>query len=351
MGTSAHLKNSFVSLALAMTMGMGTGMVAGPGRAMAADFFAGRNTTIIVGNDVGGGFDAYARLFARHLPRVIAGQPGIIVQNMPGAGSATATAYVSRVAAKDGTVMGAITPGAIVAPLFDDQTRRQYDPDRLIYLTSADSGSRLCVTWGESSTKNMADAKIKKTIIGAAGSGSSSSDYAKLHRATSGFNFEIVSGYKGTGDILLAMERREVDGFCGVDWASLTSQRPDWIRDGKINLLFEVGVKPNPELSKRNVPQVWESMTDAQARAVVELVTSQQDFARPYVMAPGNPPEAVKILRAAFAALYLDERFLSDAAKSSLILAPIYGEEVQELVAKLYGAPKPVVEAARSVLK
>lgn len=349
MGNSAHLKHSCMPFALAMSISVS--VVIGADRAEAAEFFAGRNITIIVGNDVGGGFDAYARLFARHLPRVIPGQPGIIVQNMPGAGSATATAFVSRVAAKDGSVIGAITPGAIVAPLFDDQTRRQYDPDKLIYLTSTDSGSRLCVTWGESATRNMADAKVKKTIIGAAGSGSSSSDYAKLHRATSGFNFEIVAGYKGTGDILLAMERREVDGLCGVDWASLTSQRPDWIRDNKINLLFEVGVKPNPELSKRNVPPVWESMLNAQARAVVELVTSQQDFARPYVMAPGNPPESVKILRAAFDALYRDDKFIADAEKTSLILAPISGEEVQELVAKLYGAPKTIVELARTVLK
>ena len=232
----------------------------------AADFYAGRTLTIIVGNDVGGGFDAYARLFARHLSRVIPGQPGLVVQNMPGAGS-------------------------------------------------------------------------------------SSSDYAKLHRTTSALNFDIVSGYKGTGDILLAMERREVDGFCGVDWASLTSQRPDWIRDGKINLLFEVGVKPNPELTARKVPLVWDSTINPEARAVVELVTSQQDFARPYIMAADNPAEAVKLLRTAFAQLYKDDKFVADAEKSALILSPTSGEEVQAMVGKLYAAPKEIVDAARNVLK
>ena len=317
----------------------------------AADFYAGRTLTIIVGNDVGGGFDAYARLFARHLSRVIPGQPGLVVQNMPGAGSATATSYIARVAAKDGTVFGAITPGAIVAPLFDDRTRRQYDPDKLIYLTSADSGSRLCVTWHQSAVKSVADAKHTKAVIGAAGAGSSSSDYAKLHRTTSALNFDIVSGYKGTGDILLAMERREVDGFCGVDWASLTSQRPDWIRDGKINLLFEVGVKPNPELTARKVPLVWDSTINPEARAVVELVTSQQDFARPYIMAADNPAEAVKLLRTAFAQLYKDDKFMADAEKSALILSPTSGEEVQAMVGKLYAAPKEIVDAARNVLK
>ena len=349
MGAGMQPKHHALRLLVGVALAGAAGMM--PQKAEAADFYAGRNLTIIVGNDVGGGFDAYARLFSRHLSRVIPGQPAIVVQNMPGAGSATATAYISRVAPKDGTFIGAVTPGAIVGPLFDDRTKRQYDPDRLIYLTSADSGSRLCVTWGESATKTVADAKVKKTIIGTAGSGSSSSDYAKLHRATSALNFELVAGYKGTGDILLAMERREVDGFCGVDWASLTSQRPDWIRDNKINFLFEVGVKPNPELEKRKVPPVWESTRDAQARDVVELVTSQQDFARPYVMAAETPPEAAKILRAAFAALYQDERFTADAAKSALLLAPISGEEVQKLVTKLYSAPKPVVEAARDILK
>jgi tripartite-type tricarboxylate transporter receptor subunit TctC len=275
----------------------------------------------------------------------------VIVQNMPGAGSATATSYIARVAPKDGTAIGAITPGAIVAPLFDDRTRRQYDPDRLIYLTSADSGSRLCVTWHQSAVKTWADAKRLKAVIGAAGAGSSSSDYAKLHRATSALNFDIVSGYKGTGDILLAMERREIDGFCGVDWASLTSQRPDWIRDGKLNLLFEVGVKPNPDLIARHVPEVRDTTVSPQARAIVELVTSQQDFARPYIMAPESPAEAVTILRAAFAQLYRDDKFVADAEKSALILTPFSGEEVQALVGKLYAAPKEIVDAARGILQ
>ena len=319
--------------------------------AVAVDFYAGKTITMIVGNDVGGGFDAYARLFARHLPRVIPGQPTIVVQNMPGAGSSTATAYVNRVAAKDGTVIGVVTPGAIAAPLFDEQTRRNYDPAKLIYLTSADSGSRVCAIYHAADVKTGDDARQKKVIIGAAGAGSSSSDYAKLHRTTSGLKFEIVSGYKGTGDLLLAMERREIDGLCGVDWASLTSQRPDWIRDKKLNFLFQVGVKPHDVLTRMGVPDVSTSTLSPDDLAVVELVTSQQVFARPFIAAPEVPGEQIATLRAAFESLYKDPGFIADAEKSQLILAPTSGAEVQRSVEKMYKAAPNIVEKARAVLK
>lgn len=323
----------------------------GTASARAAEYYANRTITLIVGNDVGGGFDAYARLFSRHLPRVIPGQPTIVVQNMPGAGSATATAYISRVAPKDGTFIGVVTPGAIVGPLFEEHGHIPYDPSKLVYLTSADSGSRVCVTYKTAKVKTVEDAKTTKAIIGTASSGSSSSDYAKLHRATSGLKFDLVAGYKGTADLLLSMERGEIDGFCGVDWSSLTSQRPDWIRDRKLNFLFQVGVKPNKELTDLGVPEVWASTISPDDRAVVELVTSQQVFARPYVMAPGVPAEAVAILRKAFAQLYADPLFVADAERSKLILTPASGEDVQKSVEDLYRAPQRIVEKARDVLK
>ncbi|MDB5650048.1 MAG: efflux transporter protein [Hyphomicrobiales bacterium] len=333
---------------LACTFG---GVAGVPDAARAADFYAGKTLTMIVGNDVGGGFDAYARLFSRHLQRVIPGHPTVVVQNMPGAGSATAAAFVSRVAAKDGTFIGVLTPGAIVGPLFEEHGHMPYDPAKFIYLTSADSGSRLCVTYQSAKVKTVADAKEFKAIIGTASVGSSSSDYAKLHRATSGLKFELVAGYKGTGDLLLAMERGEIDGFCGVDWSSLTSQRPNWLRDHQVNLLFQVGVKPNPELAALNVPEASASTTSPENRAVLDLVTAQQVFSRPYIMAPGNPKEAVGILRAAFGGLYNDPQFIADAERSKLMLAPASGAEVQDSVERLYQAPQAVVDKARDVLK
>src|SRR4051794_137279 len=201
--------------ALALGVSLTAILAFGGTDARAADFYAGKTVTIVVGSDVGGGYDAYARVIGRHLGRLIPGQPAVVIQNMPGAGGATATGYVYKIAPKDGTVIGATSPDALVAPLFDQHPSSLYDPAKFAYLGSADDGARICVTSPSSSVHNARDAQARKVVIAAAGTGSSSSDYAKLHKATSKLQMTIVSGYKGTGDILLAMERGEVDGLCG----------------------------------------------------------------------------------------------------------------------------------------
>jgi tripartite-type tricarboxylate transporter receptor subunit TctC len=319
--------------------------------AAAADFYAGKTLEFIIGADVGGGYDIYARTIARHLPRFIPGSPTIVPKNLPGAGSGRAAVFLSTVAPKDGTVIGALFPGAIVGPLLEDQSQIQLDPTKLEYIATADSGTRVCATFQNSKIKSFEDAQKQKVLLGASAAGGSTRDYAAMLKNTAGMKAEIISGYKGTADITLAMERGEVDGVCGWDWASLKSQKPDWVRDGKLNILIQTGLEGDPELTARGVPIVWNFIKYEETKKVVELVVSQQIFGRPYVAPPGASPEQVKTLRAAFMATMKDKQFLEEAEKARIDILPSPGEKLQEVVQRLYASPKNIVDRAKAVIK
>jgi tripartite-type tricarboxylate transporter receptor subunit TctC len=320
-------------------------------RAAAADFYAGRTIDFEVGADVGGGYDIYARTVARHMGRHIPGNPTIVVKNMPGAGSGRTAVYISNVAPKDGATLGALMPGAIIGPLLDDKPETQFDPTKVIYIGSADAGTRICATFQSSKTKTFEDARKQKTILGATAAGGATRDYGYLHNHTSGTKFDVVAGYKGTADIALAMERGEVDGTCGWDWSSAKSQKSDWVRDHKINILVQVGLDPNPELTGMGVPELWKFIGNDEDRKVTEMVVSQQIFQRSYIAPPGTPAEQIATLRTAFDATMSDPQFLADAETVRIAITPLSGAKVQEIVQKLYTTPKPIVERARQVIK
>jgi tripartite-type tricarboxylate transporter receptor subunit TctC len=319
--------------------------------AVGADFYAGKTIDFEVGADVGGGYDIYARTLARRMSRHIPGNPTIVVKNMPGAGSGRTALFISNVAPKDGSTLGALMPGAIIGPLLDDKAETQFDPTKVIYIGSADAGTRVCATFQSSKIKTFEDARANRTVIGGTAAGGATRDYAYLHNHTSGTKFDVVAGYKGTADITLAMERGEVDGTCGWDWSSVKSQKPDWLRDHKLNLLAQVGLEPNPELTGMGVPDIWKYVEGDDNRKVVELVVSQQVFQRSYIAPPGTPADQVNTLRAAFDATVVDPQFLADAETARIAIQPLSGAKVQEIVAKLYATPKAIVERAKQVIK
>jgi tripartite-type tricarboxylate transporter receptor subunit TctC len=319
--------------------------------AAAADFYAGRSIELEVGADVGGGYDIYARTLARHLGRHIPGNPTVVVKNMPGAGSGRTAVFISNVAPKDGATLGALMPGAIIGPLLDDKPETQFDPTKVIYIGSADAGTRICATFQSSKTKTFEDARKQKTILGGTAAGGATRDYGYLHNHTSGTKFDVVAGYKGTADITLAMERGEVDGTCGWDWSSAKSQKSEWLRDHKLNILVQVGLDPNAELTAMGVPELWKFIGNDEDRKVAEMVVSQQIFQRSYIAPPGTPAEQIATLRAGFDATMNDPQFLADADTVRIAITPLSGAKVQDIVAKLYATPKAIVERARQVIK
>lgn len=318
--------------------------------AAAQDFYAGKSIDFIIGADVGGGYDIYSRTIGRHLPRFIPGAPNVVPKNMPGAGSAVAAATLYNISAKDGTTIGALMPGVILDRVFDSKSAGNFVPSKFIYLASADSGTRICLTFAASKVKSMADARLHEAIIGASAGGGSTRDYAAMIAKAAGAKFRIVSGYKGTSDILLAMERGEVDGLCGFDWNSLKSQKPDWLRDRKINLIAQIALEPNAELAQRNVPILWDFVGSDADRKALRLIVSQQVFLRSYIAPPGVPQARIDILREAFARTLADPDFLADAAKAKIDINPSSGEAVQKVVEALYATPADVVARARHLM-
>jgi len=319
--------------------------------ATATDYYAGKSIEFLIGGDVGGGYDIYARVIARHLNRFIVGNPTIVPKNQPGAGSGRAASFIYSVAPKDGSLIGAVFPGAIMGPLLDDRAQPLYDPTRFQYLGSADNATRVCISHRRSNIKTFEDALKQKAIMGASAAGGSTRDYINMLKKATGVKFELVGGYKGTADIFLAMERGEVDGMCGLDWASLKSQRPDWVRDKTANILAQVNLEPEPELTRLRVPQIWGHVRSDDDKHAVELIIGQQVFGRPYLAPPGVAAEPLRILRAAFAATLADKDFLADAERTRIDVVASSGEDVQRLVEKLYASPKAIVERAKELVK
>ena len=338
-------------LRFAFHLAWAAGAIALAQPAMAQDLYAGKTVNLMVGSDVGGGYDTYARLFSRHLGEFLPGKPTVVVQNMPGAGSARAAGHLYNAAAKDGLNLALLQPGAIVGPLVDKSTKWNYDPTKLVYLASADSGNRVCISLPNARVKSFKQAQGERTIVGAAGHGASSRDYAYLHKNTSGAKFEVVSGYKGMADILLAMERGELDVVCGLDWSSAKAQRPQLIRDKTLNVLVQMGVDRNAELDAWGVPDIMSFTEGSDNRAIVELIVAQQAFGRPFVMAPGNPDANIRAMRKAFADVMKSERLLGDAGKIGLDITPATGERVQDIVTKMYTTPERIVELASKAIR
>lgn len=318
--------------------------------ACAGEYYAGKSIDLLIGAPPGGGYDIYARALARHYGRHIPGQPTIVAKNMPGAASARAAGFISTLAPKDGTAIAALMPGGVVGPLLDEKAETLFDPTKVLYLGTANNGTRVCVSRKDSKIKTFDDALTHKASFGGVSTSDSTRGYGYMHKKTSGAQYDVVSGYSGTAEIALAMERGELDGVCGWDWASFKSQRPDWIRDNKANLLLQVGLEPNAELTRMGVPSVFKYVTNEADRKVVELIISQQVFQRSYIAPPGLPAELLDTLRSAFDATMRDKDFLHDAETMRIDISPLPGAKVQELVQKIYAAPKDIVARARQAI-
>ena len=311
-------------------------------------FFKGRSIDMTIGAAPGGGYDVYARVIARHIGNHIPGNPSVVPKNMPGAGSNKAAQFVYAVAPKDGTVIGAIFGGGITQPLLGDAKAIQHDPTKFIYLGSANREVSLCIA--RSDAAKSFDAVLKAPItLGASAAGGTSRDFPAALSNVLGAKFNIVSGYPGTKEIGLAVERNEVQGFCGYFLSSLMTQNPAWLTDPNMTILVQEvsSGQGSPILNKRNVPIAADLAKSPEDKQVLELIFDQLVFGRPYILPPGVPNDRVAALRKAFMASLKDPALLEDAKKSRIDIDAVSGEEVQALVAKMFATPEAVVTRAR----
>jgi tripartite-type tricarboxylate transporter receptor subunit TctC len=312
-----------------------------------ADFYKGKNVTVMVGYTAGGGYDIYARALARYMGKHIPGNPNLIVQNLTGAGSLNAANNIYNVAPKDGTVFGTFGRGLAMEPLIGT-ARVQYDATKFTWLGSGANEISLCATWHTSPIKTWQDALKMNFAVGGEGAGSDPDTYAALVRNVFGVKLKLVTGYHGTSDIILAIERGEVDGRCGWSWSSVKSTRPTWIPEKKLNYLVHMSEVKAPELP--NVPLISDFANERQ-KQVLRLVVSRQTMGRPFAAPPGVPADRAQALRRAFDATLKDPAFLAEAEKLKLEVNPVNGEDLTKLIVDLYATPKDIVEEARVAIK
>jgi tripartite-type tricarboxylate transporter receptor subunit TctC len=341
--TSRNLRAGLIALAAAA-------LAASP--ACAADGFAGKSIDLLIGAPPGGGYDIYARALARHYGRHISGQPTIVSKNMPGAGSARAAGFISAIAPKDGTAIAAIMPGAVVGPLLDEKAEALFDPTKVLYLGTANNGTRVCVTRKDSKIKTFDDALTQRAAFGGVSTNDSTRDYGYLHKRTAGAQYDVVTGYSGTAEIALAMERGEIDGACGLDWSALKSQQPDWLREKKLNLLVQDSLQPVPELAALGVPTPWEFIKDPVDRQAAELLVGfEQSFGKAYFAPPDVHASEISTLRSAFAAVLKDPELLADAEKLRVEISQQSGEEIQRVVTDAFSASPAVVDRLKKIVE
>ncbi len=319
-----------------------------------ADFYKGRQITVIVGSSPGGGYDIYARLFARHMPKYIPGSPSMLVSNMPGAASNTAAAHLFNVAPKDGTFIGALQNSAVMDALFDallgNARKLRHDATKFIHIGSATTDHYVCIGRADGPVQTFKDALAREFLIGASQPGTSTRDFPAMLNNTTGAKIRQVTGYPGTREITLAMEKNEVQGLCGFSWSSLQAQRPDWIKSGFIRVVVQEHDKGNAELNKMGIPLAVDFATSPENRRIMELVYSSETFGRPYVMAPGVPADRVAALRKAFLAAMRDPELLREAERIGITIDPISGEDLQALAANVFATPLDFVAKTKQAL-
>ncbi len=307
-----------------------------------AAFYRGKSINLIAGFNVGGGADTYARLIARYLGNHVPGHPSVIVHNMPGAGSITAANHVFNVSPRDGSEIGLFAGSTAVDPVIGG-VPSQFDARKFNWLGAPASETAVCLSLKTTSFKTFDDVFSREMITGAAGT--STYDYPVVMNSLLGTKFKLVRGYKGSSGLRLALERGEIEGFCGV---GLTSVRSLGLADDTINILIQIALKKSPLLP--NVPLVMDYAKSAADRQVMQLVFGWQMMERPVAAPPDVPTDRVVALRAAFDETMRDQLFVADLSKAGLAYAPTDAADIVSFVDKVYRTPAGLVERAAELL-
>ncbi len=313
-----------------------------------AEFYKGRNVELYIGYSVGGAYDLYARVLARHMGRHIPGNPTIIAKNMEGAGSLRLANWLYNVGAKDGSVFATIGRGTSFDPLLGSKGA-QFQADKFTWIGSANNEVSICVAWKNSGVATLEDAMKKELIVGGTGAAADTDQFPRILNGVLGTKFKIVSGYPGGNDITLAMERGEVKGRCGWSWSSVVATHKRWVDDKTVTILVQLSLAKHPDLP--DVPLVMDFAKSEEQKQIFKLIFARQVMGRPFVAPPGLPKDRADALRKAFDDTMRDPDFLADTARTQLEITPVAGEEVEKLVTELYQTPKPVADKAAEFIR
>lgn len=311
------------------------------------EFYKGRRVELIVGSGAGGGYDEYARLLARHMGKHLPGEPSIIVKNMVGGGGRTAAQHIYSVMPKDGSGFGSTLRQVAFEPLYQNDTSKM-DGTKFSWIGSLNSEVSLCVTWHTKNIKSIDDARKREVLIGASGPASSDVILARVLNRFAGTKLKPVLGYPSSTEVHIAMERGEVDGRCGLGYDSLMARYRRWVNDKSVDLLAQFALKKHPDLP--NVPHVMDLVRNEEDRQIAELLLGPNVMGRPFFGPPGVPADRLAALRSGFVKAAQDPDLLAQAKKQNNVITVITGDEVEEMVKRIYKTPRNVVAVTNEII-
>jgi tripartite-type tricarboxylate transporter receptor subunit TctC len=325
---------------LAAVIGSGATALADP----VSDFYTGKSISMIISAGAGGGFDTNARLVARHLGKHIPGHPTIVPRNMPGGGHLVAANYMYNVAPKDGTMLATLLPAFVSYQVLDGR-QVEYDAAKFNWIGASDVDNMNMYVWHTANIHSIEDAKKTPVLMGATGAGSYTALFPTLLNNLIGTKFKIVSGYKSTNEIHIAMERGEVQGRAGNFFSSLTANNPDWLAEKKIDMLMQVGSKRDPDF--KDVPLMTDLATNPDDKRILAIYSGDVALGRSFITTPGVPADRLAALRKAFDEMILDPEFLADAKKINMEVKPLGHVELTAAALEILSTPPELIEKAK----
>jgi tripartite-type tricarboxylate transporter receptor subunit TctC len=323
-----------LAAAIALLLGCGHAAAAAP---QPVPFYAGKTIRLLIGFGAGGANDGWARNIARHMPKHIVGHPIIVAENYAGAGGLRLMNELYNSMPKDGTAIGLVSRGLPFEPLFRGPGV-QFDPRRMNWIGSPDRDTTVCAARSDAPVRTMRDLFERELVVGATGSGADTTIYPELLSRLLGMKFRTIRGYQGTKEILVAVERREVDGIC-IAYDSL--MRDALARQGRMTVLFQAALESDPRL--RGIPIGIDLARSDREREVLRLLFARAAVGRPLVLPPGVPAERLAILRRAFLDTLADPQFLRDAQRQGMSVSAITGDTLEAIIARAYDAPPEVI--------
>lgn len=310
-----------------------------------ANFYKGKTLTIVVSVPTGGGIDMFARILARHMAGRIPGNPQMIINNMPGAGTKVAAKYLYTVAVKDGTVLGTVLPGALLEPTRIPVSKRDYDPERFNYIGNGNVEALVTVVRTDAPVKSIDDMYTKELIAGTPGGGSSVHESTLVIKNVLGAKLKVVTGYSGVNQVRLAMQRGEVQGIVGLAFSTARQYFEDYVGGSKgFKVIAQDNIGGHPILNKAGVPYSLSKAKTPADRALIELYQTQAGLVRVYIMPPGVPKDRVVAMRKAFIEAVKSPEFQADITKAKAEAIPQTGEEIEALIKKMYASPPELLE-------
>lgn len=302
---------------------------------------------MVIGFGPGGGYDRWGRNVARFIGKHLPGNPSVVPQNMPGAGSIVALNWLASVAPRDGSVIAIVARDAPLAPLAG-MAQARFDPLKLTWIGTPTTETNVCVVHKSAPAHTIAELRRTQVLMGDTGPGTGTHTYPIVLRELLGFQFKLIAGYPASTDVFIAMERGEAHGICeSLD--SLITRKPTWIRDKTVTVLFQAGDRIDPKIP--DVPSVYEFATTEQQKKALRFLYAGQGIGRPFVAPPGLAGDIARTLREAFNKTMQDAEFIADAQKQQLELSPRTGEELLALAQEIYATPKEIIDSVSALIR